>query len=251
MSDPAFALLHGGGQGSWVWQETIAAMRRQGIAADRILALDVPGCGAKRGRDVSALDTDAVVGELLADLRVAGLSEMVLVGHSLAGVVMTRMAESAPELFRRLVYLSCSAPLPGKSPLEQIGSGARGDHPDEVGRPLDPATTPPAVQYRAMFCSDSTEAEGDAFLALLGQDMWPMDVLTRNDWRYDHLRTIPSSYILCERDQSLPPTWQERFAERLHVDRIVRLDAGHQAMNTQPERLARLLIAEAVVPSTD
>ncbi|MEO6716203.1 MAG: hypothetical protein ABIM50_03015 [Novosphingobium sp.] len=34
-----FAFLHGGGQGSWVWDETIAAMKAQSGSAHRYLAL--------------------------------------------------------------------------------------------------------------------------------------------------------------------------------------------------------------------
>ena len=44
---------------------------------------------------------------------------------------------------------------------------------------------------------------------------------------------------------SLPVAWQEIFAERLHADRVVRIDAGHQAMNTRPHELAAILLAEA------
>ncbi|HMO67599.1 MAG TPA: hypothetical protein PKD92_03940 [Novosphingobium sp.] len=44
---------------------------------------------------------------------------------------------------------------------------------------------------------------------------------------------------------SLPVAWQEAFAARLHADRILRLDAGHQAMTTRPRELAAILLAEA------
>ena len=42
-----FAFLHGGGQGSWVWDETIAALHRQSGGVHRAMALDAPGCGVK------------------------------------------------------------------------------------------------------------------------------------------------------------------------------------------------------------
>ena len=64
-------------------------------------------------------------------------------------------------------------------------------------------------------------------------------------WRYDHLAAIPASYVVCERDNILPTAWQERFAERFHADRIARIDAGHQAMNTRPQGLAEILLIEA------
>ena len=55
-----FAFLHGGGQGGWVWDETIAAMKAQSGDANRYLALDVPGCGTKRERDTASIQFDEI-----------------------------------------------------------------------------------------------------------------------------------------------------------------------------------------------
>ena len=236
--NPAIALLHGGGQGSWVWESLLPH-----VGDARVIALDVPGCGTKRGRDLGNSDADDVAAELVEDIEAAGLTGVILVGHSLAGAVMPRMAVLQPALFSRLVYLTCSAPLPGVSFLQQIGSGLQGMNPEEVGWPLDPATSDPTERYRAMFCNDMRDVEADRFLARLGRDNWVGDVFLRTDHEYDHLEAIPSTYILCEQDASLPPDWQRRFAERLRCTQIVSLDAGHQAMITAPEELARLLLA--------
>jgi pimeloyl-ACP methyl ester carboxylesterase len=235
-----FALLHGGGQGSWVWDETVAALHEQGA---RALALDAPGCGAKRGRDTSAVSVADIAAELIADIEAAGLSEVVLVGHSQAGTILPLLAEARPELFARLVYVSCCAPLPGQTILEMMGSSNRGENPDEVGWIVPLSADSPVERYRAMFCNDMAEAEADAFLARLGQDMWPRTSIEYRDWDYAHLAAVPSRFILCEQDTSLPPEWQERFAARLHCASIVRIDAGHQAMNTRPRELAELLLA--------
>ena len=94
-----FVFLHGGGQGGWVWDETIAAMARQagqaGQGAHRYLALDAPGCGAKRDRDTSAIAFDDIARELVADVRAAGMADAVLVGHSQAGMELPQMAPGA------------------------------------------------------------------------------------------------------------------------------------------------------------
>jgi pimeloyl-ACP methyl ester carboxylesterase len=238
---PAFALLHGGGQGSWVWDAVVALLEAGGA---RVLALDVPGCGTKRGRDLSEVDAYGVASELLADIAAAGLGPVVLVGHSLAGAILPRMAALAPETISRLVYLTCTAPLPGVSFRGQMGQGLQGAHPDEVGWPVDPASHSADERYRIMFCNDMDPDFATQFLARMGSDLWPMDVLERSDHRYDHLAGIPSTYIVCEQDNGLPPVWQERFAERLHCQRILRLNSGHQAMTTQPGALAALLLAE-------
>lgn len=233
-----FALLHGGGQGSWVWDEVAALLMAGGA---RVLALDAPGCGTKRGQDTSSVSMDAIDDELIADIEAAGLSEVVLVGHSQAGTMLPRLALKRPDLFSRLIHVSCCAPLDGQTILDMIGTSNRGENPDEVGwiRPTDAESKD--ERYRLMFCNDMASEEADAFLAKLGHDMWPRVTIEHKSWPYDHLTTIPSTYILCEQDLSLPPIWQERFAERLKCETVVRIDAGHQAMNTKPEELARLL----------
>jgi pimeloyl-ACP methyl ester carboxylesterase len=83
------------------------------------------------------------------------------------------------------------------------------------------------------------------FLAKMNQDMWPMSAYTYRDFRYDHLDSIPANYVHCLQDMSLPPRWQERFAERLRVTKTVRIDAGHQVMNTRPHALAEVLLTAA------
>lgn len=240
-----FAFLHGGGQGGWVWERTIAAVAAQTGGAARCLALDAPGCGSKRGRDTSTIAFDDIARELVEDVRAAGLSDVVLVGHSQAGMELPQMAALAPDLFRRLVFVSCSAPLPGHSTLDQMGMGLHGSNPDQVGWPVDLLTSSIEDRFRIMFCNDMDQAEATAFLSRLGADQWPQVCYEHTDWQRDHLADIAASYVVCLRDMALPPDWQLRFAERLHADRVARIDAGHQAMVTRPHGLAEILLAEA------
>ncbi|MBU6268994.1 MAG: alpha/beta hydrolase, partial [Sphingomonadales bacterium] len=149
MAEANFIFLHGGGQGGWVWDETIAALALQTEGAVRCLALDGPGCGAKRGRDTSAMTFEDISRELLADVAASGLTDAVLVGHSQAGLHLPHMAERAPAgTFRKLVFVTCSAPLPGWTTLDQMGHGiGHGEDPDRVGYPVAADATM-AERYR-------------------------------------------------------------------------------------------------------
>ena len=238
-----FAFLHGGGQGGWVWAQTIAALTLQTAGAVRTLALDVPGCGAKRGRDTAAIDPDGIADELLADLDAAGFGETVLVGHSQAGGILPRMAARAPGRFRRLVHVSCSIPREGQTVLEMMGKGLHGSNPDEVGWPAG-AEGDPRTRYPQMFCNDMTAPAATAFLAALGEDHWPARSYSETHWPGAPAQT-PASYVLCLRDGILPVAWQERFAERFGCERVIRIDAGHQAINSRPHALAEILRLEA------
>lgn len=245
MASLNFAFAHGGGQGGWVWDQTIAAIAHQSGGAARYLALDVPGCGTKRGRDTGSVSFDDIVGELVADIEASGLRDLVLVGHSQAGMVLPAITERRPDLLRSLAYVTCSAPPPGMTTAERMGTGLHGQNPEEVGWPVDPEKATLTERLRAMFCNDMGDAEGDAFMALLGQDMWPMSSYAHRDWRYDHLDAIPSVFINCLRDMALPTAWQERFAETFRVDETIYIDAGHQVMTTRPQALAEVLLALA------
>ncbi len=236
-----FVFLHGGGQGGWVWEDTIAAIEVQaGKGAHRMLALDGPGCGTKRGRDTSALNFDEITVELTDDILAAGLRDVVLVGHSQAGMHMPDMIAHRPELFQQAIFVTCTAPDDGLDTLQMTGERVhRGGHP------FNDASLPVRERYRHMFCNDMKEQAAEAFLDKLGPDRWPASCYSHNSWRYDHLAALPVSFVLCLCDQILPLEWQEYYAKRVHARSTPRIDAGHQVMNTRPHALAEILLAEA------
>jgi pimeloyl-ACP methyl ester carboxylesterase len=241
-----YVFMHGGGQGGWVWDDAIEALKCQtGGTPGRTLALDAPGCGAKRNRQTENLKITDIARELVADIKEAGLKDVILIGHSQAGQVLPLMAAIRPGLFKRLVYVSCIAQPSGQTIPAMFGNGVRGSNKDEIGWPADPETTSSEERFKLMFCNDMAPVAATAFLAKLGFDAWPPQAYTESEWRYDHLGAIPSTYVICLQDLALPASWQESFAQRFRVSREVRIDAGHQVMNTRPHALAEILRDEA------
>jgi pimeloyl-ACP methyl ester carboxylesterase len=235
-----FIFQHGGMVGGYIWDELIAAMDER-APGHRYLALDVPGCGARRGLDPHDFTFDAAIESLLADIDASGMDDAVLVGHSQGGTVLPRLAEARPHLFRKLVYVACIAPDPGQSIAEaaQAGEAARDAH-----------EPPMTIMDRLinLYCNDMDVATTRNFLATLGGgDVWPPGALEETGWRYDHLAVIPSTYLLCERDAVLPPERQQSSIANLHIDKVVRIDSGHQPMISRPGELADILLAEAEV----
>jgi pimeloyl-ACP methyl ester carboxylesterase len=240
-----FVFLHGGGQGGWVWDETIAALSAQSGGNSRSLALDAPGCGAKRDRDTTAITFTDITAELVADIEAAGLKNVILVGHSQAGTSMPAMAALRPDLFAKLVFVSCIAPDPGLTVIEMTTTRMREAGDTDGSRALTDETRTMRERYRTMFCNDMAPVQAEEFLDKLGPDGWPRSCYVENDWAYDHLAQVPVSYVLCLQDAILPIEWQERFATRMHARTTPRIDAGHQAMNTRPQALAEILLIEA------
>lgn len=238
-----FVFHHGGGQGGWIWEATIAAMDAQAPGAHRYLVLDVPGCGTKRARDTSALGFPEMVAELTAEIVDAGLVDPVFVGHSQAGTVLPVMLAKNPGLFARAILISCIAPEPGVALMDAVlimheYAGTA------VSRAFTDVAMPPREANRIKFCNDMAPAQAEAFLDRLGQDRWPDSARAWTDWEYGHLGRVPTTYVLCLDDAVLPPSWQERYAALLGARRIVRIDAGHQPMVTRPHALAEIVLAE-------
>ena len=241
---PNLAFVHGGGQGSWAWEPTVTALQAQDPACfGNVLALDVPGCGRKRGAPTDGLTPADVARQLVSDIATEGLRDVVLVGHSLAGNLLPAMAEMRSDLFRRIVYVSCSIPLPGQTVLQMMGNGVQGSNDNEVGWPVDPATTAMRDRYAAMYCEDMDEQQARRFLAEHG-DEWPASFFTNTRFEFDMTR-VPASYVVCRGDRALPAAWQRTFAQRFRAERLIRLDAGHQAMITRPHALAEILRFES------
>jgi pimeloyl-ACP methyl ester carboxylesterase len=241
-----FVFLHGGSQGGWVWTELVDAMRAQDPAAvGRSLVLDVPGCGVKRERPTETLSFDQMAGELADDIRASGVKDAILVGHSQAGTLIPRLLEALPGQFSRAVYVSCCAPAPGQTVAAMMGAGLHGSNPEEVGWPADPGAAGHEALFQQMFCNDMSPEETQRFLARRIGDQWPAVCGSEANWRYGRTPDVPATYVACLEDGILPMAWQLRFAERLGADRVVKIHAGHQAMNTRPHGLAEILRREA------
>jgi pimeloyl-ACP methyl ester carboxylesterase len=232
----SFIFLHGGGQGGWIWEETLDALSAQGVGRGRCLTLDVPGCGTKRGQPTDTLTSDDVVASLLSDIDRANAPAPILVGHSQAGTMLPLLIKARPALFRHVVYVSCLAPAGQWAGLDWVRDMPPGD--SALLRSHTPGSR---AFFRDMFCGDMDNTYAETFLDKLGPDQWPASTYQMTGWSYDHLENLASSYIVCMRDTALAPSWQQLFAQRLKARQIVHVDAGHQVMNTRPHALAEVL----------
>ncbi|MCB2048940.1 MAG: alpha/beta hydrolase [Novosphingobium sp.] len=240
-----FIFLHGGGQGSWIWDETLAAMNQQSGGSARCLALDIPGCGTKRGRDTASMTFDDIVAELAADIAAAGFDKPIIVGHSQAGQVLPKLELVMPGAFARHVYVSCIAHENGHTIADMMSAQVEQDPDGPLAGVFSDPELPMRERFRVMFANDMTHDEQETFLDKLEKDEWPPIAYTNREWRYDHLGQVPTTYVHCLQDQVLTPHWQRIFADRFRCERTVHIDAAHQVQNTRPQALAEVLLAES------
>src|SRR5215217_9603996 len=101
-------LVHGGGLGAWCWEPLLSELRERGHHAATV---DLPL------EDQSAGATDFTEAVLEA---FDGIDDLILVGHSLAGLIIPLVA--APRPVKRLIFIHALLPRPGQSAADQFRS---------------------------------------------------------------------------------------------------------------------------------
>ena len=109
-----FVLVHGAWGGAWVWDETAEAIR---AAGHRVHALDLTGLGARGHLGGLGVNLTTHITDVTETLTAHRLSEVILVGHSYGGMVITGAADRAAERVAALVYLDAFLPRDGDSLL--------------------------------------------------------------------------------------------------------------------------------------
>ncbi|MCW2613700.1 MAG: putative hydrolase, alpha/beta fold family protein [Frankiales bacterium] len=248
MTRPALVLVHGAQHDSRCWEPTVAELERQ--APDlRVLAVDLPGRGGTPG-DLSSLTIDDCVTSVLEQVEKAGLQEVVVVGHSLAGLtvpgVVTRLGAAR---VRRLVLVAACVPPQGGSVLDTLAGPMRTYARRAAARGL-PAPPMPRALATWAFCNGMTAAQRRHVLGSLCAEATrptaePVD-------RTGLPQDVPRTWVLTRRDRSLRPRRQRQSIEALGgVEEVLELDACHDVMVSHPAELAGLLAARCPVDVVD
>jgi pimeloyl-ACP methyl ester carboxylesterase len=227
-------LVHGAWHGGWCFERVVALLTASGVP---VIAPDLPGHGADP-EPLTDLHGDADrVTEVLD-----GLSDVVLLGHSYGGAVITE-AGVHPAV-RHLVYLGGMALDHGEScssaaVAESAGISHEG-RPD-LGQAMqlhadNTSTLLPAAA--ACLYQDCTPADVRWAMARLGPQ--PMLNLTQEP-RAVAWRTRPSTYVVCAADQTIHPDLQRILARRCTTSED--WTTGHSPFLSRPAQVHALVLS--------
>jgi pimeloyl-ACP methyl ester carboxylesterase len=225
-----FVLVHPAWHGSWCWEKLVPILHSAGHA---VFTPTLTGLGERAHLLSPHIDLDTHIGDVLLMLQQENLHNVVLVGHSYSGMVITGVAARACDRISRLVYLDAFLPEDGKA----LRDYAPADMLDEMVRSRGDGWRLLWFMFARDFgITDSSDAEWVD--ALLGDQ--PYRTFTQPvDLAGTSLEGIQREYILTTHGTFEP------HAERAKQQGFVYHElftAGHHAMVTQPEALADLLL---------
>lgn len=229
-----FVLIHGSFQGGWVWKPTAEVLR---AAGHTVYAPTMAGC-AERRHGLNASVTATSMAREVADLLVyEDLDDVILVGTSSGGIIVSKAAELAPEKIKRLVYIDALAPQPGETvadivirdpndPPFEMTELARGPDRETMATSLFSDFEQPLLDWALDRATMHPKAGAEADLAKFWSQSWPATV------------------ICCTLSKNPSEAHQRRTAEKLGADWHAMV-AGHYPMLNHADETARLLIASA------
>jgi pimeloyl-ACP methyl ester carboxylesterase len=234
-SPQTYVLVHGAFAGAWSWHKVTPLLEARG---DTVVAVDLPAHG----------EDDTAIGEATLDAYTAAVVEVVdaaaepviLVGHSMGGLVVSQVAEARPERVRKLVYLAAFL-VPDGTSLLQASAGDMESKLSMYVMPMGATATLAEDGITGAFCSDcSAEDAADIAAHLRPEPLAPLTTeihVTMERWG-----SVRRAYVHTTADQAIGPSRQQSFYEALPCATVTPIDAGHCPFLTKPDEVAAALV---------
>jgi pimeloyl-ACP methyl ester carboxylesterase len=231
-----YVLVHGGGHGGWCYRKVTPLLR---AAGHDVYAATLTGLGERSHLVGPDVDLDLHITDIVNVLHFEDLRDVILVGHSYGGMVITGVADRAPDRVGHLVYLDGALPEDGES-LAAMNPSAMG--PAHAG-----ARTVDGVELVLW-----PDEDADSYYGVTDPEdvAWMRPRLTPHPWKSfaqplqlrdpAAVRRVPRTNINClETLKRRPP---DRQARAFDANNVWEIDTGHDLMITEPAAVAELLL---------
>jgi pimeloyl-ACP methyl ester carboxylesterase len=224
-----FLLIHGGGHTSKCWEPTLPYLDAP------FFAIDLPGRGS-RPAPLDQVHIADCVNAAVEDLKALDGADVVVVGHSMAGLTIPGLLEQAHELIKHVVFVSCAIPPDGESLMALLPADIR-----EMAESFKDATVElrqTDEQVRLTQTYDMNEEQAQFTVDIVVPES---PGLNENVDLIGLKQPTPRTWVKLLLDRSFTPDVQEVMAARAGCTDIVELDSGHMAMISHPAELAAIL----------
>jgi pimeloyl-ACP methyl ester carboxylesterase len=223
-----FMLVHGAWHGGWCWRFV-----RPFLKQHEVFTPSLTGLGERAHLARADIDLDTHVADIVSLLEMEDLRDVILVGHSYGGMVVTGAADRASERIKRLVYLDAFVPDNGKCLLDYVVP-ERAARMREEGEKAGSVAPPPLSLWGL------TRREHVDFVKPR-EVRHPYRTMTQQIRLNGNAAHLPKTFIYC----SSPATGSfDQFAAKYRNApdwKFFELATGHDAMILMPERVAVLL----------
>jgi len=233
-----YILIHGAGTGAWCWDKVAPRLRQAGHQA---IVFDLPGHGQDK-TPVAEVTFDRYL-QRTAEVLTAQEEPVILVGHSLAGILLSQIAELYPTTIQQLVYLTAYLLEDGETVLQaaQRDTNAQA-FPHAVVDETGTSFSYPPEKLQDFFYADCSQEDIERAKQLtVPQAMQPGSVPLHVT--AERFGRIPRVYIECLQDKVISPAFQRQMSGVWPCQNVFSLETSHSPFFSAPDDLSRLLLS--------
>ena len=225
-----YVLVHGAWHGGWCWGRVAPMLRAKG---HEVYTPTLTGLGDRAHLARPDIDLDTHIKDVVATMEMEGALDVVLVGHSYAGAVISGVADRVPSRIASMVYLDAYVLENGKSLVDYVPAERReGFVKSGEAEGFKPF---PAAAFGVTDPSDAAWVGS----RLVNQ---PFRTFTQPLRLAGPPPKVSHTYIACTQPAMGPFTPIAAALRKSPAWKVVELKTGHDAMVMQPRQLTNLLL---------
>lgn len=238
-------LVHGAWMGASSWDKVAKELRQEGLT---VTVVELPGHGADT-TPASQLTLEGYVKAVSAALPANG--QATVVGHSMAGMIISALAESQSPKVANLVYVAAYLPQNGDS-LYKLSMTDKDSRVGKYWTQVDPKSYSPASIKKEglveVFCQDCSDVDKNWLVQSHKAEAVP-PMATPVKLSAENFGKVPRVYVHTSQDMAVSYNLQKTMlAAAGGAQTVVTLDTTHLPMLTQPQALARIIAQAAQQP---
>ncbi len=235
-----FILIHGSWHSSWNWHRVIPILENAG---HKVIAIDLPGMGRDK-TPIAEVKMHTTV-ENICQLIDSVEGEVILVGHSKNGILISQAAEYRPHRIEKLIYLAAYLIPNEKTQREYSLQDTEGVLKPYVTQypELNAHTLQKEIYKEGLYhdCDDTISQLANLLLSHepVESGIIPLQLTDEN------YGSIPRYYIECLQDKAVTPFIQRKMYTEMPCKKVYSMDTSHSPFFSKPQELADIFCAIA------
>ncbi len=235
-----YVLVHGAWQAPYVWDAVSTDLKNNG---HNVIVVQLPG----HGTDNTAPHTLTI--DVYRDKVIEAMSAVdgpvILVGHSMGGMVVTSVAEKSPSKISKLVYIGAYLPTSGQALVELVGE----DADSQLGMYLIESEDKLTIDVQRdnltrLFIDDGSQQAKDEMVTNYRAEpsiplINPVTITSAN------FGSVNKVYIKTLQDIVISPKLQDRMIASAGITTVYTINTSHSPFLAQPEKVSELLLGVA------
>lgn len=231
-----YIFINGAWHGAWCWNKISLLLKKKG---HKVITPELPGHGVDKTpvKEVTLKSYTDCICEILDNLE----ESVILVGHSMGGLIMSQVIEYRPEKIKCLIYITAFVLKNGESILPFIRKDSESLLIHNINFSKDMSSIElNESEIENVFYKDCSNKDINLAKSLISPQSFA-PIKTRLNMVNEKFEQVPKIYIECLRDRAISITMQRKMYSKFSWEKVYTIDSSHSPFFSSPDKLVSIL----------